>query len=58
MEMNMLEVFHEYKLIGTNKDRIRGKSGDDFIINSDMECQRIICDREDNCFLNIGAHAI
>ena len=37
---------------------MRGKTGGvGFVIKSDMECQRIICDSEDNCFIKIGAHA-
>ena len=38
-----VEVSEEYKWIGTNRDWIRGKTGGvDFVINSDMECQRIL----------------
>ena len=35
-----------------------GKTGGvAFVIKSDMECQRIICDSEDICFIKIEAHA-
>ena len=37
---------------------MRGKTGGvGFVIKSDIECQRIICDSEDVCFIKIGAHA-
>ena len=40
----------EYKWIGTNRYWMRGKTGVvGFVIKSDMECQRIICDSEDIC---------
>ena len=53
-----VEVANEYKWIGTNRDWMRGKtSGVGFVIKSDMECQRIICNSEDICFIKIGAHA-
>ena len=53
-----VEVSDEYKWIVTNRDWMRGKTGGvSFVIKSDMECQRIICDSEDICFLKIGAHA-
>ena len=53
-----VEVSDEYKRIGTNRDWMRGKTGGVvFVIKSDMECQRIIRDSEDICFIKIGAHA-
>ena len=37
---------------------MRGKTGGiGFVIKSGMECQRIICDSEDICFIKIRAHA-
>ena len=53
-----VEVSDEYKWIGANIYWMRGKTGGVwFVIKSDMECQRIICDSEDICFIKIGAHA-
>ena len=53
-----VEVSEEYKWIGTNRDWMRGKTGGVwFVMKSDIECQRIICDSEDICFIKIGAHA-
>ena len=34
-----VEVYDEYKLVGTNRDWMRGKSGGvGFVIKSEMEC--------------------
>ena len=53
-----VEVSDEYKWIGTNIDWMRGKTGGvGFVIKSDIECQRIICNSEDICFIKIRAHA-
>ena len=53
-----VEVSDEYKWIGTNRDWMRGKTGGvGFVIESDMECQRVICDSEYICLIKIGAHA-
>ena len=53
-----VEVSDEYTWIGTNRDWMRGKTGGvGFVIKSDMECQRIIFDSEDICFIKIGADA-
>ena len=48
----------EYNWIGTNRYWMRGKPGGvGFVIKNDMECQRIIYDTEDICFIKFGAHA-
>ena len=52
------EVSNAYKCAGTNKEWMRWKSGViGFVIKSEMECQRISCDSEDVCFIEIGSHA-
>ena len=53
-----VEVGDEYKLIGTNRDWMKGKTGGvGFIIKRSLECGRVICDSEDVCFLKVGTQA-
>ena len=50
-----VEVCDRYNWIGTNRDWVKGKTGDvGFIIKCDLECKRISCDSEDICFVKIG----
>ena len=47
MGINMLKCLMNRNGFGTNIDWMRGKTGGvGFVIKSDMECQRIICDSE------------
>ena len=52
-----VEVCDKYKWIGTNRDWWRENNGGvGFINKRDLECKRIWCDSEDNCFVKIGTH--
>ena len=43
------------KWIGTNRDWMKGKTGGmGFIIKRSLECERVICENEDVCFLKVG----
>ena len=53
-----VEVGDEHKWIGTNRDWMKGKTGGvGFIIKRSLECERIICESEDVCFLKVGTQA-
>ena len=52
-----VEVGDEYKWIWANRDWMKGKSrGVGFIIKRSLECENVICESEDVCFLNVGTH--
>ena len=45
-----VEVCDRYTWIGTNRDRVKGKTGGvGFIIKRDLECKRIGCDSKYIC---------
>ena len=47
----------EYKWIGTNSDWMKGNTGGVvFIIKRSLECERVIFESEDVCFLKVGTH--
>ena len=49
---------NEYKWIRTNREWIKGKTGGvGFIIKRSLECERVICESENVCFLKIGTQA-
>ena len=53
-----VEVGDEYKWIGTNRDWIKGKTGGvGFIKMRILECERVIRESEDVCFLKVETHA-
>ena len=53
-----VEVGDEHKWIGTNSDWMKGKTGGVcFIIKRSLECERVICESEDACFLKVGTQA-
>ena len=53
-----VEVGDEYKWFGTNRDWMKRKTGGvGFIIKSSLECEMIICESVDVCFLKVGAQA-
>ena len=53
-----VEVGDEHKWIGTNRDWMKGKTGGvGFIIKRSLECERVICESEDVCFLKVGTQA-
>ena len=45
-------------MVGTNRDSVKGKTGCvGFIIKRRLECERVICESEDVCFLKVRTHA-
>ena len=53
-----VEVGDEHKWIGTNRDWMKGKTGGvGFIVKRSLECERVICESEDVCFLKVGTQA-
>ena len=53
-----VEVGDEHEWIGTNRDWMKGKTGGvGFIIKRSLECERVICESEDVCFLKVGTQA-
>ena len=52
------EVGDEDKWIGTNIDWMKGKTGGvSFKIKRSLECERVVCESDDVCFLKVGTQA-